>query len=113
MGLTQAAEVTRWGPTKYATILFDPVVIGLAALMAQPAGWAKVRNCLLALGVATAVVDVGALFTCTPAGQAFARGAELARSRGRRLMFLVPRPGQPRGRAVRPRRSGPRRERPR
>jgi 4-amino-4-deoxy-L-arabinose transferase-like glycosyltransferase len=46
---------------KYATVLFDPVVIGLAALQLRGSGWRPIALRAIALGSATAVLLVTAV----------------------------------------------------
>jgi hypothetical protein len=56
---------------KYATLVFDPVVIGIAALQVLPEGWRRVLTRFVALGVTT----VGALaLAAFLAGRAYING---------------------------------------
>lgn len=56
---------------KYATLLFDPVVIGIAAAQMADAGWRKVAKQALALSAATAALTGLAAFV---AGSAYVKG---------------------------------------
>ena len=97
----RAADSTRWmlavplvlfiaNATKYATILFDPVVIGLAALMLRPEGWSRIRDRVIALCFATAVLDTAAVLL---AGTAYWQGIKfttVARTAGTGILNLEP-----------------------
>jgi hypothetical protein len=56
---------------KYATLVFDPVVIGIAALQVLPEGWRRVLTRFVALGVTTVVALGLAAFL---AGRAYING---------------------------------------
>jgi hypothetical protein len=56
---------------KYATMVFDPVVIGIAALMVLRSGWKRVLIRFFALGLTTLTVVVIAIFL---AGRAYING---------------------------------------
>jgi hypothetical protein len=73
--------------TKYMTLIFDPVVITLAAL--QVRGWREMARRITALGLATLTLDGLALFL---AGSAYARGllfSTLARGGGNSAVFAA------------------------
>ena len=59
--------------TSYATLLFDPVVIGIAALMLHGAGWRRMIQRAASLAVATAIALALAVVL---AGTAYMHGAE-------------------------------------
>jgi 4-amino-4-deoxy-L-arabinose transferase-like glycosyltransferase len=74
--------------TKYVTVMFDPVVITLAALQVIPAGWRRVLRRTLALGVVTSALLVLALFL---GGSAYLNGvlfSTVARSGGTSAVFV-------------------------
>ena len=74
--------------TKYMTVIFDPVVIGLAALRLAESGWKRVWKRLLILGAATAFL-VG--LTAYLAGTAYIKGimlTTLARSNQSRPLLI-------------------------
>lgn len=76
--------------TKYASVLFDPVVIGLAALMLRPGSWRRVRERALALTVTTAVLITVAVLL---AGTAYWNGIKfttVARKAGIGILNLAP-----------------------
>jgi Dolichyl-phosphate-mannose-protein mannosyltransferase len=91
---------TRWLPAvplllvlanavKYATVIFDPVVIGLAALQLRELGWRRVAKRVAALGAATALLEALAVFL---AGAAYWQGilfTTLAREGGAQVIFGV------------------------
>ena len=56
---------------KYATLIFDPVVIGMAALQVLPSGWRRVLTRGVALGVTTGAALALAAFL---AGRAYING---------------------------------------
>ena len=56
---------------KYATLVFDPVVIGIAALQVLPEGWRRVLTRFVALGLTTVVALALAAFL---AGRAYING---------------------------------------
>ena len=56
---------------KYASLIFDPAVIGLAALRLEPQGWRRVAHRVAALGAATALI---LLVSALLAGGAFIAG---------------------------------------
>lgn len=56
---------------KYATLVFDPVVIGIAALQVLPEGWRRVLTRVVALGLTTVVALALAAFL---AGRAYING---------------------------------------
>jgi len=60
--------------TKYVTVLFDPVVVGLAAIQLASDGWRRVQQRLLALGVAVLVLTGTVVFL---AGSAYVKGIML------------------------------------
>jgi hypothetical protein len=72
---------------KYASVLFDPIVLGLAALLLSRAGWAQVRQRAIALGVTmTALLGV----TVYLAGSAYWHGityTTIARKSGAQAQF--------------------------
>ncbi len=73
--------------TKYMTVLFDPVVIALAALQVSDCGWRRMAARITALGVATASILTLALFL---AGGAYVNGlmfSTLARPSGSQAVF--------------------------
>lgn len=75
--------------TKYATLLFDPIVIGLAALQVRPEGYRRVLQRLITLGSATAVMDVTAVVL---AGRAYYDGimfSTLNRRQGSDAIFAT------------------------
>ncbi len=80
--------------TKYMTLLFDPVVIGLAALQVSDCGWRRMAARIAALGLATGSILALVLFL---AGGAYVNGlmfSTLARPSGRQAVFsavLAPR----------------------
>jgi 4-amino-4-deoxy-L-arabinose transferase-like glycosyltransferase len=68
--------------TKYACIIFDPIVIGLAALMLRPQGWRRVWQRTAALAMATASLLATAVIL---AGTSYIKGilfTTLARKTG-------------------------------
>jgi len=74
--------------TKYVTVLFDPVVIALAALQVSGFGWRRVRERVIALGLATSLILAVTLFL---AGGAYLKGvlfSTLARSGGTSAVFV-------------------------
>lgn len=76
--------------TKYATILFDPVVIGLAALMLRPESWHRVRERVVVLTFGTVVLDAVAVLL---AGTAYWDGIKfttIARKAGTGILHLQP-----------------------
>jgi hypothetical protein len=79
--------------TKYMTLIFDPVVITLAAL--QVRGWKAIAKRITALGLATLTLDVLALFL---AGSAYVHGllfSTLARGSGTSPVFAAVRVANP------------------
>ena len=79
--------------TKYLTIVFDPVVITLAAL--RLTGWKAMAKRMMALGLATLTLDALGLFL---AGVAYVRGllfSTLARKAGTSAVFAAVRVGNP------------------
>lgn len=92
------SEPTRWllmipvilflaNATKYMTLIFDPVVIGLAAL--QLSGWKAMGKRIIALGLATLTLDSLFLFL---AGGAYLHGllfSTLARKSGSSAVFAA------------------------
>jgi Dolichyl-phosphate-mannose-protein mannosyltransferase len=76
--------------TKYACIIFDPIVIALAALMLRSQGWRRVVQRAAALGVATASLLVAAVAL---AGTAYLKGilfTTIARKTGTGILDLNP-----------------------
>jgi Dolichyl-phosphate-mannose-protein mannosyltransferase len=76
--------------TKYACVLFDPVVIMLAALALRSQGWARVTQRAAALGVATASLIAIAV---TLAGTSYVKGilfTTIARKTGTGILNLNP-----------------------
>jgi Dolichyl-phosphate-mannose-protein mannosyltransferase len=72
---------------KYASVIFDPVVIGLAALQLREYGWRRVAHRVAALAAAAAILDAVAVFL---AGQAYWQGivfTTLDRQAGAQSMF--------------------------
>jgi Dolichyl-phosphate-mannose-protein mannosyltransferase len=94
----QSVSGTRWlllvpafllaaNATKYVTVVFDPVVIGLAAFQLTPEGWSRVWRRILALGSATLAATIVAVFL---AGGAYVKGilfTTLARKGGTQVIF--------------------------
>ena len=58
--------------TKYATIVFDPVIIAMAALQGESYAWRSVARRLVAL---SATIGTAVLITAALAGTAYVRGA--------------------------------------
>src|SRR6185437_10651155 len=56
---------------KYATLVFDPVIIGMAALQVLPEGWRRVLTRFVALGMTTVV---GLALAAFLAGRAYING---------------------------------------
>jgi hypothetical protein len=97
-------EPTRWlltipvllflaNATKYMTLIFDPVVIALAAL--QVSGWKAITKRITALGLATLTLDSLFLFL---AGGAYLHGlmfSTLARKSGSSAVFAAVRVASP------------------
>jgi len=76
--------------TKYACVLFDPVVIMLAALALRSQGWGRVTQRAAALGVATASLVAIAV---TLAGTSYVKGilfTTIARKTGTGILNLNP-----------------------
>jgi hypothetical protein len=94
----RAAGRTRWlllvpvflllaNATKYVSVIFDPVVIGLAACQLIPEGWSRAGRRILALGAATLITTVVVVFL---AGAAYLKGilfTTLARKGGAQYIF--------------------------
>lgn len=75
--------------TKYATLLFDPIVIGLAAAQVRSEGYRRVFQRIMTLGAATSLIDVAAVAL---AGSAYYHGimfSTLNRSRGSDPIFAT------------------------
>ncbi len=75
--------------TKYATLLFDPFVIGLAAMQMRPEGFRRVFQRLITLGIATSLIDVVAVML---AGRAYYDGimfSTLSRKQGSDVVFAT------------------------
>ena len=74
--------------SKYVTVLFDPVVVALAALQVSTLGWRRVRERVIALGLATSLILAVVLFL---AGGAYLKGvlfSTFARSGGTSAVFV-------------------------
>jgi len=74
--------------TKYVTVMFDPVVITLAAVQVSAAGWRRALKRIMALGLATSALLVLMLFL---GGSAYLNGvlfSTLARSGGASPVFV-------------------------
>jgi hypothetical protein len=97
----RAADSSKWlilvplaifaaNATKYATILFDPVIIGLAALMLRDQGWRKVLARAGVLALVTILADAVAVLL---AGTAYWDGiayTTVARKAGTGILNLEP-----------------------
>ena len=73
--------------TKYVTVLFDPIIIGLAAFQLIPEGWRRVCQRICALGSATFVLICVVVFL---AGSAYVNGVmatTIARKGGNNVIF--------------------------
>lgn len=95
---TRARDSVRWllavpivllvaNATAYVTVLFDPIVVGLAALQLRPDGWRRVGQRALALGSAALVLTGVCTFL---AGSAYIKGimfTTLARKSGAQVIF--------------------------
>jgi hypothetical protein len=76
--------------TKYASFIFDPVVIGLAALMLRPKGWKRIGYRAVALTIATVLLLTIAVVL---AGTAYLKGilfTTVARKTGTGILNLNP-----------------------
>jgi hypothetical protein len=74
---------------KYATVIFDPIVIALAALQLRELGWRRVAKRIAALAAATGLLGAVAVFL---AGAAYWQGilfTTLAREGGAQVIFGV------------------------
>lgn len=95
---TRSLGSTRWflliplalliaNATKYVTVLFDPIVIGIAAIQLAADGWRRVWQRVTALGATTFVVLAVAMFL---AGTAYFNGimaTTIARKGGNNVIF--------------------------
>lgn len=75
--------------TKYATLLFDPIVIGIAATQVRSEGYRRIFQRLITLGSATALIDIAAVVL---AGSAYYRGimfSTLNRKAGSSAVFAT------------------------
>ena len=76
--------------TKYSSVIFDPVVIGLAALMLRPGGWRQVWQ---RAGVLTGVTATLSVIVAMLAGSSYVRGilfTTVARKAGTGLLATHP-----------------------
>ena len=85
--IAPALVLANW--VKYASVLFDPVVLGLAALLLRREGWPRVCQRAMVLGTALAVLLGGTVYL---AGSAYWHGitfTTLARKSGAQPAFGV------------------------
>lgn len=87
--LTLLAALFFANATKYVTLLFDPIVICLAALQVSDSGIKRMAMRILSLGLTALFLDLFALFL---AGSAYVKGllfSTLARSGGTQAVFAT------------------------